>query len=79
MPDFTLLTDPDGIATLIWDVPGRSMNVMSEAGFAELDRLMTQALGDPAVRGIILTSGKQDFAGGMDLGVIARIACEAGY
>jgi 3-hydroxyacyl-CoA dehydrogenase/enoyl-CoA hydratase/3-hydroxybutyryl-CoA epimerase len=73
MTDFTLATDADGVATITWDLPGRSMNVMSEAGFAELDALITQALADTGIRGIILTSAKKDFAGGMDLNVIARM------
>jgi 3-hydroxyacyl-CoA dehydrogenase/enoyl-CoA hydratase/3-hydroxybutyryl-CoA epimerase len=73
MTDFTLATDADGVATITWDLPGKSMNVMSEAGFAELDALITQALADTGIRGIILTSAKKDFAGGMDLNVIARM------
>ncbi|MCA3454018.1 MAG: enoyl-CoA hydratase/isomerase family protein [Rhodobacter sp.] len=71
MPDFTLATDADGIATLTWDVAGKSMNVMSAEGFALLDALIGRALSDPAVKGIILTSGKKDFSGGMDLNIIA--------
>jgi 3-hydroxyacyl-CoA dehydrogenase/enoyl-CoA hydratase/3-hydroxybutyryl-CoA epimerase len=71
MTDFTLSTDADGVATLTWDVTGKSMNVMSQEGFAALSALIDQALADPAVKGIILTSGKKDFAGGMDLNVIA--------
>jgi 3-hydroxyacyl-CoA dehydrogenase/enoyl-CoA hydratase/3-hydroxybutyryl-CoA epimerase len=73
MTDFTLATDADGVATLTWDVTAKSMNVMSQAGFAELDALIGQALADPAVKGIILTSAKKDFAGGMDLNVIAKM------
>jgi len=73
MPDFTLATDADGVATLTWDVAGKSMNVMSAEGFALLDALIGQALSDPAVKGIILTSGKKDFSGGMDLNIIARM------
>ena len=73
MPDFTLTTDADGVATLTWDVAGKSMNVMSTEGFALLDALVGQALSDPAVKGIILTSAKKDFAGGMDLNIIARM------
>ncbi len=71
MTDFTLSTDADGIATITWDVAGKSMNVMSTAGFAELDGLIDATLADPAVKGIILTSAKKDFAGGMDLNIIA--------
>ncbi|EEW26736.1 3-hydroxyacyl-CoA dehydrogenase NAD-binding domain-containing protein [Rhodobacter ferrooxidans] len=73
MTDFTMTTDADGIATITWDVPAKSMNVMSLAGFAELDAAMDAALADPGVKGILITSGKKDFAGGMDLNVIAEM------
>lgn len=75
---FTLSTDADGVATITWDLPGKSMNVMNTEGFALLDRLVSQALSDPAVKGIIITSGKDTFAGGMDLNIIARMRDEAG-
>jgi len=78
MTDFTYAVDAEGVATLTWDVPGRSMNVMSQAGFAEMDGLIDRALGDAAVKGVILTSGKKDFAGGMDLNVIARMKADGG-
>jgi len=78
MTDFTCVTDDDGVATITWDVPGRSMNVLSLAGLEELDTLMTAALADPAVRGIVITSGKKDFAAGMDLNLIARMAQAGG-
>ncbi len=64
MTDFTSRTDADGVCTITWDVPGKSMNVMSMAGFAELDGLIAAALGDPSVKGVILTSGKKDFCRG---------------
>ena len=37
MTDFTMKTDADGVALITWDVPGKSMNVLSEAGIRELD------------------------------------------
>lgn len=73
MTDFTLNTGADGVAVITWDVPGKSMNVMSTAGFQLLSDLVDQALADPAVKGIVITSGKKDFAGGMDLNVIAQM------
>jgi 3-hydroxyacyl-CoA dehydrogenase/enoyl-CoA hydratase/3-hydroxybutyryl-CoA epimerase len=73
MTDFAMTTDADGVATITWDVAGKSMNVMSLAGFAELSALFDRALADPAVKGIVLTSAKKDFAGGMDLNVIAQM------
>ncbi|MCX7644615.1 MAG: 3-hydroxyacyl-CoA dehydrogenase NAD-binding domain-containing protein [Rhodobacteraceae bacterium] len=78
MTDFHYATDADGIATITWEVPGKSMNVMSLEGFAELEACIDRALADPAVRGVIITSGKKDFAGGMDLNIIARMKDEAG-
>ncbi|OYU38588.1 MAG: 3-hydroxyacyl-CoA dehydrogenase [Pseudorhodobacter sp. PARRP1] len=73
MTDFTMTTDADGVATITWDVAAKSMNVMSTAAFASLSGLVDQALAEASVKGIILTSGKKDFAGGMDLNVIAEM------
>ncbi|MDO9639706.1 MAG: 3-hydroxyacyl-CoA dehydrogenase NAD-binding domain-containing protein [Pseudotabrizicola sp.] len=78
MTDFTYVVDADGVATITWDVPGKSMNVMSLAGFAELDAHIDTALADAAVKGVIITSGKKDFAGGMDLNVIAKMRDDGG-
>jgi 3-hydroxyacyl-CoA dehydrogenase/enoyl-CoA hydratase/3-hydroxybutyryl-CoA epimerase len=76
--DFTLSTDSDGVATITWDVQGKSMNVMSLAGFSELNTLIDKALGDTSIKAVILTSAKKDFAGGMDLNVIARMKEDGG-
>ncbi|NBO21030.1 MAG: 3-hydroxyacyl-CoA dehydrogenase, partial [Rhodobacteraceae bacterium] len=73
MTDFTYAVDADGVATITWNVVAKSMNVMSMEGFSDLNALVEGALADPAVRGVIITSGKKDFAGGMDLAVIASM------
>ena len=73
MTDFTMTTDADGVATITWDVKSKSMNVMSTEAFGLLSDLVDQALADASVKGIIITSGKKDFAGGMDLNVIAKM------
>ena len=78
MTDFTYSVDADGVATLTWDVPGKSMNVMSREGFALVNEMVDKALADDKVKGIIITSGKDTFAGGMDLNVLAKIREEAG-
>ena len=49
MTDFSYVVDGDGVATICWDLPGKSMNVMSLAGFAELDGLVDRALADEVV------------------------------
>ncbi len=73
MTDFTMTTDADGVATITWDVASKSMNVMSTEAFMALSGQIDQALADGSVKGVIITSGKKDFAGGMDLNVIARM------
>lgn len=78
MTDFTMTTDAEGIATIIWDMPGRSMNVLTMEGAAELDTLVGEALSDEAVKGIIITSGKDSFSGGMDLNVLAAMKDKGG-
>lgn len=79
MTDFTMKTDADGVAIITWDTVGKSMNVMNQQGFLDLDALIDEALADDAVKGIILTSGKEgSFAGGMDLNIIAKMKESAG-
>ncbi|MGI1663821.1 3-hydroxyacyl-CoA dehydrogenase NAD-binding domain-containing protein [Palleronia sp. KMU-117] len=78
MTDFTYDVDADGVATITWDVTSKSMNVMSPEGFITLDGMIDRALADPAVKGVVITSGKDSFAGGMDLNIIARMKDEAG-
>ena len=78
MTEFNYSIDSDGVAIISWDVPNKNMNVMSLEGLTELDKLFDQALFDDHVKGIILTSGKSDFAGGMDLNVLADMKTSQG-
>jgi 3-hydroxyacyl-CoA dehydrogenase/enoyl-CoA hydratase/3-hydroxybutyryl-CoA epimerase len=79
MTDFTMTKDADGVAVITWDVPGKSMNVMSFEGLHVLDALVSDALADDAVKGIVITSGKDgSFAGGMDLNLLAKMKEDAG-
>ncbi len=79
MTDFTMEKGADGVAVITWDVPGKSMNVMSMEAWPVLEGLIDDALADDAVKGIVITSGKDgSFAGGMDLNVIARMKEMAG-
>lgn len=73
MTDFTYDLGADGVAIITWDVPNKSMNVMSLEGFALLDSFIDRALADEACKGVVITSAKKDFAGGMDLNVIAQM------
>jgi len=79
MSDFSYSVDADGVAIITWDTQGKSMNVMNEQGFLDLEAHIDAALADDAVKGVIITSGKPgSFAGGMDLNVIARMKESAG-
>ena len=79
MTDFTMEKGADGVAVITWDTAGKSMNVMNEQGFLDLEALIDDALADDGVKGVVITSGKEgSFAGGMDLNVIARMRDDAG-
>jgi 3-hydroxyacyl-CoA dehydrogenase/enoyl-CoA hydratase/3-hydroxybutyryl-CoA epimerase len=78
MTDFTYEVDADGVAIITWDAQDKSMNVLTSEAFGLIEDFVDQALSDDAVKGIVLTSGKKDFAGGMDLNVLARVRAEAG-
>ena len=78
MTDFTMKKDADGIATITWDVKAKSMNVMTLDAWPLVESLVDEALADADVKGIIITSGKDSFAGGMDLNVIAKMKQMAG-
>ncbi|TVS02756.1 MAG: 3-hydroxyacyl-CoA dehydrogenase [Rhodobacteraceae bacterium] len=78
MTEFHYSVDADGVATITWDIPSKSMNVLSLEGLRELDAHIDSALDDEGVKGVIITSGKPDFAGGMDLNVIAKMKEMAG-
>jgi 3-hydroxyacyl-CoA dehydrogenase/enoyl-CoA hydratase/3-hydroxybutyryl-CoA epimerase len=78
MTEFQYSIDSDGVAIISWDVPNKTMNVMSLEGLKELDKHFDAALSDDRVKGIIVTSGKRDFAGGMDLNVLADMKTAQG-
>ncbi|MEJ5217631.1 3-hydroxyacyl-CoA dehydrogenase NAD-binding domain-containing protein [Cognatishimia sp. D5M38] len=79
MSDFSYALDADGVGVITWDTVGKSMNVMNQQGFMDLDALIDAALADEACKGIIITSGKPgSFAGGMDLNIIAKMKEMAG-
>jgi 3-hydroxyacyl-CoA dehydrogenase/enoyl-CoA hydratase/3-hydroxybutyryl-CoA epimerase len=68
--NFTVDTDGDGIALIVWDMPERSMNVLSQSSIAELSAIVEQVAGDDAVKGAIITSGKKAFCAGADLAMM---------
>jgi 3-hydroxyacyl-CoA dehydrogenase/enoyl-CoA hydratase/3-hydroxybutyryl-CoA epimerase len=68
--NFKLETDADGIALVTWDIPGRSMNVLDETTITELAEIVKQTSADAAIKGVVVTSGKEAFSGGADLSML---------
>ncbi|HXW27703.1 MAG TPA: FAD-dependent oxidoreductase, partial [Xanthobacteraceae bacterium] len=65
--NFTLDVDADGIATVTWDMPERSMNVINLTVIEELSAILDKIVADAAVKGAVVTSGKDTFCAGADL------------
>ena len=73
MPNFKFEVDVDGIALITWDMPGRSMNVIDMAVIEELAQLVDKVANDAAIKGAVVTSGKDSFCGGADLTMLERM------
>src|SRR5580658_6164143 len=67
MTHFTHDIDGDGIALVTWNSPGRTMNVIDAAVLAELSALVEELAANAAVKGVVITSGKDTFCAGADL------------
>lgn len=65
--NFKIETDADGIALVTWDIPGKSMNVLDETTNTELAAIVDATTKDAAIKGVVITSGKEAFSGGADL------------
>jgi 3-hydroxyacyl-CoA dehydrogenase/enoyl-CoA hydratase/3-hydroxybutyryl-CoA epimerase len=68
--NFTLEVDADGIAVVTWNVPGRSMNVIDAKVMEELAAIVEKVAADSAIKGAVLTSGKDAFCAGADLSML---------
>src|ERR1700759_1498491 len=72
--NFKIETDADGIALVTWDTPGRSMNVLDETSINELEAIVKQTSDDAAVKGVVITSGKEALSAGADLSMLEGMA-----
>jgi 3-hydroxyacyl-CoA dehydrogenase / enoyl-CoA hydratase / 3-hydroxybutyryl-CoA epimerase len=61
----------NGIARLTIDMPGRTMNVLTQEFATALSACFDTLLKDPELKGIIIASGKPSFIAGADLGQMA--------
>ncbi|MCB1472690.1 MAG: enoyl-CoA hydratase/isomerase family protein [Rhodobiaceae bacterium] len=73
MKNFSLETDADGIATITWDMPGRSMNVIDMSVMNELETIVGKLASDAAIKGAVITSAKDAFCAGADLTMLEAL------
>jgi 3-hydroxyacyl-CoA dehydrogenase/enoyl-CoA hydratase/3-hydroxybutyryl-CoA epimerase len=71
--NFSFDVDADGIALVTWDMPGKSMNVFDESVIEELEKIVEKVTSDAAIKGAVITSGKESYSGGADLSMLQRM------
>jgi 3-hydroxyacyl-CoA dehydrogenase/enoyl-CoA hydratase/3-hydroxybutyryl-CoA epimerase len=74
--NFRFDVDGDGIALATWDMPGRSMNVITPEVMQELSAIVDTVTTDAAIKGCVVTSGKEAFSGGADLTMLQGLGAE---
>ena len=72
--NFTLDIDGDGIALVTWNAPGRTMNVIDVKVIEELTTIVEELATDGAVKGAVITSGKDTFCAGADLTMLEALS-----
>ena len=72
--NFSFEVDGDGIALITWDMPGRSMNVLSQGSMGDLADIIQKIVSDDAIKGAVITSGKNAFCAGADLSMMGSQA-----
>ncbi len=72
--NFTLDIDGDGIALITWNAPSRTMNVIDATVTTELSAIVEELATDGAVKGVVITSGKDAFCAGADLAMLEMLS-----
>jgi 3-hydroxyacyl-CoA dehydrogenase/enoyl-CoA hydratase/3-hydroxybutyryl-CoA epimerase len=72
--NFKLDIDADVIALVTWDAPGRSMNVIDLKVIEELADIVEKTTADAAVKGAVITAGKETFCAGADLTMLEMLS-----
>ncbi|HEY3352682.1 MAG TPA: fatty acid oxidation complex subunit alpha FadJ [Polyangia bacterium] len=69
-----LTIDGDGVATLSLDVPGASVNALTQRLASELEDRLAELSQNPTVRAVVFVSGKPDsFIVGADLNMLSAV------
>jgi enoyl-CoA hydratase/carnithine racemase len=66
---------PSGIAVITFDIPGESVNTLSEEGRLEFEALLEELTSDSEVKAAVLISGKADnFVAGAKIDLLQRLS-----
>lgn len=64
--------DDQGIATITWDMQNSPMNVLNEGSIRAYADLVEKAIADDNVKGVVVTSARNEFIAGADLRELLR-------
>jgi 3-hydroxyacyl-CoA dehydrogenase/enoyl-CoA hydratase/3-hydroxybutyryl-CoA epimerase len=64
----------DGIATIIWNVADRPMNVLNDASIAAFESAVRKVIADQALKGVIISSSRPEFVVGADLDTLSGVS-----
>src|SRR5207253_9148651 len=71
-------TGPDGVALVLYDVPGEPVNTLRDGFQGEFEGTFGRLAEDSAVKAILLASAKPDsFVAGADIEMLSRIKTAA--
>src|SRR5260370_34203360 len=76
LANFRFEIDGGGIGLATWDMPGRSMNVITAQVGQELSQIVDEVASNAAIKGGVIASGKEGFSGGADLGMLEAVGKE---
>jgi len=74
LTNFKLDIDADGMALVVWDMPGRSMNVIDTSVMTDFSAIVEKVSTDAAIKGAVVTSAKDSFCAGADLTMLETLA-----
>ena len=73
MSDFSYEIGSDNIAIVKWDVPNKKFNVLTLEGIDEIENILDDLFEKNGLKGVIISSNKDNFSAGMDLNVLAHL------
>ena len=73
MSNFSYEIGSDNIAIIKWDVPDKKFNVLTLEGITEIENILEKIFENNNLKGVIISSNKDDFSAGMDLKVLAHL------